>query len=95
MCRPAAFPVSVTAFADSIRSADGVIIVSPEYNRTIPGTLKNAIDWVSRMKDQPFKNKPVALQSGIDRAAERFAHAIPHAYTALCRSMRIASADLR
>ena len=57
------FPASVTAFADSIRSADGVIIVSPEYNWTIPGTLKNAIDWVSRMKDQPFRNKPVALQS--------------------------------
>jgi chromate reductase len=57
------FPGSVTAFADAIRAAEGVIIVSPEYNWTIPGTLKNAIDWVSRMKDQPFKDKPVALQS--------------------------------
>ena len=57
------FPDSVTAFADAIRAADGVIITSPEYNWTIPGTLKNAIDWVSRMKDQPFKDKPVALQS--------------------------------
>jgi chromate reductase len=57
------FPASVAAFADAIRAADGVIITSPEYNWTIPGTLKNAIDWVSRMKDQPFKDKPVALQS--------------------------------
>jgi len=57
------FPAEVTAFADAIRAADGVIIVSPEYNWTIPGALKNAIDWVSRMKDQPFKDKPVALQS--------------------------------
>ncbi len=57
------FPAEVTAFADAIRSADAVIIVSPEYNWTIPGALKNAIDWVSRMKDQPFKDKPVALQS--------------------------------
>jgi len=57
------FPPSVTTFADAIRSADGLIIVSPEYNWTIPGTLKNAIDWVSRMKEQPFLNKPVALQS--------------------------------
>ena len=57
------FPDSVTAFADAIRAADGVIIVSPEYNWTIPGALKNAIDWVSRMKEQPFKDKPVALQS--------------------------------
>ena len=53
----------MNAFADAIRSADGVIIVSPEYNWTIPGALKNAIDWVSRMKDQPFKDKPVAMQS--------------------------------
>ena len=57
------FPPSAVAFADAIRAADGVIIVSPEYNWTIPGALKNAIDWVSRMKEQPFKDKPVALQS--------------------------------
>ncbi len=57
------FPASVTAFADAIRQADGIIIVTPEYNWTIPGTLKNALDWVSRMKDQPFAGKPVALQS--------------------------------
>jgi chromate reductase, NAD(P)H dehydrogenase (quinone) len=57
------FPPPVTAFADALRAADGVIVVSPEYNFTIPGALKNAIDWVSRIKDQPFKGKPVALQS--------------------------------
>jgi chromate reductase, NAD(P)H dehydrogenase (quinone) len=57
------FPAEVTAFADAIRSADGIIIVSPEYNWSIPGALKNAIDWVSRMKDQPFAGKPVAVQS--------------------------------
>ncbi len=57
------FPADVNAWADAVRNADGVIIVSPEYNWSIPGGLKNAIDWVSRMKDQPFKDKPVALQS--------------------------------
>jgi chromate reductase len=57
------FPAEATAWADAIRSADGIIIVSPEYNWSIPGGLKNAIDWASRMKEQPFKDKPVALQS--------------------------------
>jgi len=57
------FPDEVNAWAEAIRRADGVIIVSPEYNWSIPGGLKNAIDWVSLMKEQPFKEKPVALQS--------------------------------
>src|SRR3974390_524875 len=57
------FPAQVTEFAEAIRPADGVLFVTPEYNWSIPGVLKNAIDWVSRMKDQPFKDKPIALQS--------------------------------
>ncbi len=57
------FPEAVTRLADAMRAADGVVIVSPEYNWSIPGPLKNAIDWLSRLKDQPFQNKPVALQS--------------------------------
>ena len=52
-----------TAWADAIRAADAVVIVSPEYNWSIPGGLKNAIDWASRMKDVPFAGKPVAVQS--------------------------------
>jgi len=40
-----------------------VLIVSPEYNWTIPGGLKNAIDWVSRLEVQLFREKPVAIQS--------------------------------
>ena len=59
----AGVPAEVTAFADALRAADGIIIVSPEYNWSIPGPLKNAIDWVSKLKDVPFKDKPVALQS--------------------------------
>jgi chromate reductase len=59
----AGVPAAVNVWADAIRAADGVIIVSPEYNWSIPGGLKNAIDWVSKLKDVPFKDKPVALQS--------------------------------
>jgi chromate reductase len=57
------FPSAATALADAIRTADGVVIVSPEYNWSMPGVLKNAIDWMSRMKEPPFGGKPVALQS--------------------------------
>ena len=57
------FPATATKLSDAIRAADGVIFVTPEYNYGIPGGLKNAIDWVLAMKDQPFKDKPVAIQS--------------------------------
>ena len=57
------FPAPVNELADAIRAADGVLIVTPEYNWSIPGALKNAIDWLSRMKEPPFKDKPVAIQS--------------------------------
>ena len=57
------FPAPVNTLADAVRAADGVIFVTAEYNFGIPGPLKNAIDWVSRLKDQPFVGKPIALQS--------------------------------
>ncbi len=57
------FPAAVTQLADAIRDADGLVIVTPEYNFSIPGGLKNAIDWLSRLESQPFAGKPVAIQS--------------------------------
>ena len=56
-------PASVEALSAAIKAADGVLVVSAEYNWSIPGGLKNAIDWVSRLQNQPFAGKPVALQS--------------------------------
>jgi chromate reductase len=57
------FPATVDALAARIREADGVIIVTPEYNYSVPGGLKNAIDWLSRVPNQPLAGKPVAIQT--------------------------------
>jgi chromate reductase, NAD(P)H dehydrogenase (quinone) len=54
-------PGNVMAFRQALAKADGVVIVSPEYNYSIPGGLKNAIDWASRGEDSPLLKKPVAL----------------------------------
>jgi chromate reductase, NAD(P)H dehydrogenase (quinone) len=59
--REAGPPPEVLAFRAQIASADAVLIVSPEYNFSIPGPLKNAIDWASRPPDQPFNDKPLAI----------------------------------
>lgn len=57
-----AMPPSVVAFKQALASADGVLLVSPEYNRSIPGVLKNAIDWASRpYGHNSFARKPTAL----------------------------------
>lgn len=57
------FPAAVEAIAEQIRQADGVIIITPEYNYSVPGGLKNAIDWISRLPNQPLASKPVAIQT--------------------------------
>jgi chromate reductase len=55
-------PASVTALRDAVRSADAVLISTPEYNSSIPGALKNALDWASRpIATNAFRNKPVAV----------------------------------
>ena len=53
---------AVAALRDAVARADAVLIATPEYNSSIPGTLKNALDWASRpMATNVFRNKPVAV----------------------------------
>lgn len=59
--RAAGIPASVTALQERIMAADAVLIATPEYNYSVPGVLKNAIDWLSRLKPQPFNEKPVGI----------------------------------
>ncbi len=54
-------PELVQRFRDTLAKADGLVIVSPEYNYSIPGGLKNAIDWASRGEDSPLLHKPIAV----------------------------------
>jgi chromate reductase len=55
------YPEPARRLRADIAGADGLLIVSPEYNHAVPGVLQNAIDWASRAPDQPFRNKPVAI----------------------------------
>ena len=59
--RVAGYPPVVQAFRDRIAAADALLFVSPEYNYSISGVLKNAIDWGSRPPSQPFDGKPIAM----------------------------------
>ena len=55
-------PAAVADLRAAIAGADGVLFATPEYNASIPGQLKNALDWVSRpLAASPLRNKPVAV----------------------------------
>jgi len=59
--RVVGFPKPVQEFRDRITAADALLIATPEYNYSIPGVLKNALDWASRPPDPPVNGKPVAI----------------------------------
>jgi len=56
-------PEAVADFKNKIAAADGLLIVTPEYNYSIPPVLKNALDWASRGKDSPLNGKHAAIMS--------------------------------
>lgn len=57
-------PECIERLRAQIAAADGLLIASPEYNFSVAGVLKNAIDWLSKAQpQQPFKNKPIAILS--------------------------------
>lgn len=56
-------PEAVSRLAGQIAAAEAVVVSTPEYNKVLSGVLKNALDWVSRTKGNPWRGKPVAVMS--------------------------------
>jgi NAD(P)H-dependent FMN reductase len=59
----AGVPIGAQRFAERLKAADGMILAVPEYNASMPGAVKNLIDWVSRIRPQPFNGKQALLLS--------------------------------
>lgn len=78
-----AFPAAVTRLKAALRAADGTLIVTPEHNYSVPGVLKNAIDWISRPPgDAALRGKPVGIM-GATPGATGTARAQMHLRTIL------------
>ncbi|MGG7568506.1 NADPH-dependent FMN reductase [Rhodovulum sp. DZ06] len=79
-------PEPVARLVAQVKAADGVIISTPEYNKNLPGVLKNALDWISRDKvdgKMPLAGKPVAILSAASGRAggERAQFSLRHCLT--------------
>ena len=59
--RAEGYPPAVQKLRDQVKAADALLFVTPEYNYSVPGVLKNAIDWASRPPEQPLDGKPAAI----------------------------------
>jgi len=77
-------PPGVALLADQVASADAAVVVTPEYNKAMSGALKNALDWMSRVEGDPWRDKPVAILSAAAGRAggERSQMTLRHAMTA-------------
>lgn len=62
-------PEEVAALGAAVEGADAVLFACPEYNKAPPGAVKNALDWLSRLKPNPLRGKPVAIVTAADGRA--------------------------
>ena len=69
--RAAGFPPPAERLRAQLAAADAILLVTPEYNYSISGVLKNAIDWASRPPSQPFEAKPVAIMGASPASSAR------------------------
>lgn len=67
------FPEPVMAMRDGLNQADAIVFATPEYNASIPGVMKNVIDWASRGPDSPLDGKPAALMGAGGRLGTAYA----------------------
>ena len=76
-------PEAVQTLHAQIKAADAVVISTPEYNKNLSGVLKNALDWLSRVRPQPWTGKPVAIVSAASGRAggERTQYSLRHCMT--------------
>ncbi|NNC93871.1 MAG: NAD(P)H-dependent oxidoreductase [Acidimicrobiia bacterium] len=66
-------PEAVTTMRDELGRADAILFAAPEYNWSIPGVMKNAIDWASRGSDSPLTGKPAAIMGAGGRLGTAYA----------------------
>ena len=71
--RMTGFPEPVQSMRDQLAAADALLFAAPEYNWSIPGVMKNAIDWASRGPDSPLDGKPAAIMGAGGRLGTAYA----------------------
>lgn len=67
------YPDAVVSLREQLHRADAILFAAPEYNWSIPGVMKNAIDWASRGSDSPLNHKPAAIMGAGGRLGTAYA----------------------